>query len=488
MRVNKIIRRGNSPDLCYNIHVQEKRTKIICTLGPASSSVTVLTRMVQAGMNMARLNFSHGTHKEHQTLIRHVRQASRRSGKRVAILQDLQGPKIRVGELPNSGISLRNGQQAVFTTEKIRYESNGPIPVTYSLLHKDIKKGDRLLLDDGLIETVCEGVRGKYIKVKVLVGGELTSHKGMNLPDTHISLSAFTPKDHEDLLFGLEQEVDWVALSFVTSAKEVLAVRKVILAKCRALKTIPPKIMVKIERKKAVEGFTEILDVADGVMLARGDLGVEIPFEEVPIIQKEFIEICRQAGKPIVVATHMMDSMTENRRATRAEVSDVANAVIDHTDAVMLSQETAIGAYPVVAVQSMALIIRETEESRLDDISFLQLYDLPDIETSVAQSLHIMAENDQIDYIVTANSYDDIANKMNIFRPNVTIIVACTNESIARQMMVRAGIYPIVLDDAPATFIHRAQAMLTRMKTIKKQHRVAYVVTTPSGEIQLIIR
>lgn len=465
-----------------------KRTKIVCTIGPASSSVSMLTRMINAGMNVARLNFSHGTHKDHKALMKNVRKAAKKAGERVAILQDLQGPKIRVGDLPEKGIMLRNGQEITFTTAEKDYELDGPIHVTYDQLHKDVKQGDRILLDDGLIETECSGVRGKTIKAKVKVGGLLTSHKGMNLPDTVVSIGAFTDKDRKDLLFGLEEGVDWVALSFVTAPEEVTAVRRIISAKCRALHCVPPKIMVKVERKQAVDRFVEILEVCDGIMLARGDLGVEIPFEEVPILQKEFIEICRQTGKPVVVATHTMDSMTVNRRATRAEVSDVANAVIDHADAVMLSQETAVGEYPLVAVQSMNLIIRETEESRLDDITFLQLHDLPDVGTSIAQALHVMCENDQIDLIVTSNSYGDIAQKINIFRPNATIVIACKNETLARQMAMRAGVFATVLDDAPSTFIHRAQAQLSRLKVIKKASRVAYVIATPSGEIQLVIR
>lgn len=468
--------------------MEEKRTKIVCTIGPASSSVPILTRMIKAGMNVARLNFSHGSYKDHASLIKHVHAASKKAGQRVAILQDLQGPKIRAGELPEGGIKLSKGQSITFSTEAKEYQTNGPIPVTYAQMHKDVKAGDRMLMDDGLIEAECERVRGRTITAKVKVGGDLKSHKGINLPDTHISQSPFTKKDHEDLMFGLEQGIDWVALSFVNSREVVDKVRNIISAKCRSLHCVPPKIIVKIERKQALDNFVEILDAADGIMLARGDLGIEIPFEEVPIIQKEFIEVCRQTGKPIIVATHMMDSMTENRRATRAEVSDVANAVIDHADGVMLSQESAVGAYPVVAVQSMALIIREAEESRLDDISFFQIHDIPNIGTSIAQSLHVMAENEQIDFIVTSASYGDIAQKINVFRPNAPIVVACKNATTARQMMLRAGIYAIELTDEPGTFVHRAEAKLRRLKMIKKNHRVAYVTMTPSGEIQLTIR
>ncbi len=468
--------------------MKKKRTKILCTIGPASSSVSVLSRMIDAGMDIARLNFSHGTKADHKKLIKNIRAASRKVGERVAVLQDLQGPKIRVGDLPEKGIMLRAGQEVRFTVAKVEYKADGPIHISYDKLHKDVKKGDRLLINDGLIETECIGVRGKEIKVKVKTGGLLLAHKGCNLPDTDLSIGAFTEKDRDDLLFGLEEGVDWVALSFVSSADEIEAVKRIIAAKCRSLRRLPVKIMAKIERRQAVDNFVEILNAADGIMLARGDLGVEIPFEEVPIVQKELVEVCRQAGKPVVVATQMMDSMTENRRATRAEVSDVSNAIIDHTDAVLLAQETAIGDYPVVAVQSTAAIIKETEDSRLDDITFLQFYDLDDIETSLAQSLHVMAENNQIDLIVTAQGYGDIARKINVFRPNAPIVVACKDELAARQMLMRAGVWPIVLDDAPGSFIHRVQRYLVREKILKKQQRAAYIIATPSGEIQLTIR
>lgn len=468
--------------------MEEKRTKIICTIGPASSSISMLTRMLKAGMNVARLNFSHGTHEEHRLLIKNIRRAAKKAGVEVGILQDLQGPKIRVGELPEAGIALRVGQKITLHSGTREYQKDGQIPVSYQKLHQDVAKGDRLLFDDGLLEAEVLSVRGRLISAKVKVGGQLLSHKGLNLPDSKVSAKSFTKKDHEDLLFGLEQGVDWVALSFVTSPAVVEQVRNVIMAKCRSLGSVAPKIMVKIERKEAVEGFLPILAETDGVMLARGDLGIEIPFEEVPIIQKEFIEICRQTGKPIVVATHMMDSMTASPRATRAETSDVANAVIDHTDAVMLSAESATGQYPIAAVQAMNTIINETEASRLDDISFFQLHDMPDIGTSLAQALHVMTENDQLDYIVTSSTYGEVAQKINIFRPNAPIIVACPNKNIARQMMMRAGVYTLVLTDEPGTFIHRAQAKLRKMKLLKSKHRVAYVIAAPSGEVQLTIR
>lgn len=466
----------------------EKRTKIICTVGPASSSVPVLTRMIREGMNVARLNFSHGTHPEHLRLLKSVRVAAKKAGKHVAILQDLQGPKMRVGALPDAGVELRKGQKIHFSSSQKEYEAGKPLPVSFDTLHRDVRKDHRILMDDGRIEAKVTGVRGKIVSAVVTVAGTLKSHKGMNLPDSVVSTPSFTPKDHEDLLFGLEHGVDWVALSFVTSDAVVWKVRKIIQSKCRSLGTVSPKIIVKLERKEGVENFVDILNAADGMMIARGDLGVEIPPEQVPIIQKECVEVCRQAGKPVVVATHMLDSMAENPRATRAETSDVANAVIDHADAVMLSQESATGKYPDITVKTMAAIIREAEASRLDDISFFQVHDVCDIPTAIAQTLHVMAENDQIDIIASSSTYGPAAQMINVFRPNATIMMACPNENVARQLMLRAGIYTTVLTDEPGTFIQRMERKLRQMRVAASGHHVAYVTSTPGGAISLTIK
>lgn len=466
----------------------KRRTKIVATIGPASSSVTTLVRMINAGMNVARLNFSHGSYADHTGLVRSIRQAAKRTGGYVAVMQDLQGPKIRVGKLPKEGVMLHKGQEVQFNTALEAYEPEGPFPVTYKNLHKDVKKGHRLFINDGFIETVVESVRGKMVTVKVKHGGLVTSNKGINLPDSIVSAPALTAKDREDLMFGLGLGVDYVALSFVNGPEEVKQLRKIIAAKCRSLGTIEPKIVVKIERPKAVDRFEEILDATDAVMIARGDLGVEIAPERVPIVQKEMIELCRQAGKPVIVATHMMESMTKNPRATRAETSDVANAVIDHTDAVMLSGETATGEHPYTVIRTMAAIIDEAEKSRFDDISFFEIHDLEGLPKSIAQSVHMMAENGQIDFIATSSSYTSVANTINIFRPNVPIVMGCPRRQIARQMVLRAGIYPVVLSDEAGTFILRMERYLKKQKMIKKATNVAYVTAVPSGEVQLIVR
>lgn len=466
----------------------KRRTKIIATIGPASSCVTVLTRMMRAGMDVARLNFSHGSYADHKILVRNVRQAAKKADKIVALLQDLQGPKIRIGLMPEEGIEVEKGQLVELSTAITQYTQGGPLPVTYQHLHKDVKKGHRLFINDGFIESVIESVRGKVIKVRIVSGGLVTSNKGINIPDSKVSAPAMTTKDKEDLMFGLELGIDVVALSFVTKAEDIRSLRRMIDAKCRSLHCLSPKIIAKIERPEAVEHFESILEATDGIMIARGDLGVEMKPEQVPIVQKEMIELCRQAGKPVIVATQMMESMTKNPRATRAETSDVANAIIDHTDAVMLSAETATGEYPYTVVQTMAAVIDEAEKSRFDDISFFQIHDLDGLPKSIAQAIHMMAENGQIDYVATSSSFSAVASAINIFRPNVPIVMGCPRREIARQMVLRAGIHPMVLDDAPGTFVMRMERYLRQKKYIAQKHRVAYVTSVPSGEVQLIVR
>ncbi len=438
-------------------------------------------------MNVARMNFSHGTHAEHKVLIRSVRSAAKEAGKRVAILIDLQGPKIRVGDLPKEGVGIRKGEHISFSTAVTEYKIGGQLPVTYKQLHKDVKKDHRILLDDGLMEARVTKVAGKVITAVVVTGGLLKAHKGMNLPDSTVSVSPVTEKDWEDLEFGLTEEIDWVALSFVTNPAIVREVRQAIKRQCQKLDVAPPKIIAKIERQEAVERFSEILAEVDAVMVARGDLGIEIAPERVPLLQKEFVEKCRAAGKPVVVATQMLDSMTSHPRATRAETSDVANAVIDHTDGVMLSGETAAGQYPDVTVKTMSSIIHETEASRFDDLSFCQLHDIPDVATSIAQSLYIMAENGQIDAIASSVTYGPVAQKLNIFRPKAPVFLACPSEAVARQNVMRAGVTTVVVSDEPGSFVHKMEAKLRREKLIKSGQSVAYVVAGPR-EVSVTIR
>lgn len=345
--------------------MRKRRTKIVCTVGPASSGTATLEKMIRAGMDVARLNFSHATHDDHRRLIRSIRYAAKKAKKHVSILGDLQGPKIRLGFLPEAGVELPTGKQVTLTTSTDKY-ANGKIPVTYKQLHKDLKKGHRILIQDGIYELVVTRVAGKNIQAKVVNGGTVTSHKGMNFPDSTLKVPVLTDKDKDDAIFAIGQGVDWMALSFVTSAAPVKFLKQLIKRNTPKSKR-QARVIVKIEKHEAIDRFKEILAVADGIMIARGDLGVEIDAEEVPVRQKELIHACRDAGKPVIIATQMLDSMIRNPRPTRAEVSDVANAVFDCTSAVMLSGESASGKYPVQAVKMMVKIVKEAEASCYDD-------------------------------------------------------------------------------------------------------------------------
>ena len=326
----------------------ERKTKIVCTIGPASSKPEVIARLIDAGMDVARLNFSHGTWEEHAEAIRTVKQLSGQKGRPVAIPQDLQGPKVRLGVFRGGSATIYPGDQFTLTTREV--EGTEKIAsVGYDRLATEVKAGDQILIDDGLIHLEVLRTDGVHVVCRVLQGGILTNHKGLNIPDVAISVPAVTEKDLTDLEFGIEQGVDYVALSFVRSSKDISRVKE--LLKRRKIE-IP--IIAKLERPKAVRNLDGILEVADGVMIARGDLGVEMPLEEVPLLQKQIIRKANLHGVIVITATQMLDSMIEHPRPTRAEVSDVANAIFDGTDAVMLSGETASGAYPIEAVRVMA--------------------------------------------------------------------------------------------------------------------------------------
>ncbi len=330
------------------------RTKIVCTLGPASSSPDTLRSLLAGGLDVARINFSHGTHEQHESTIRLIRELSEEMGRPVAILGDLQGPRIRIGELGETR-TLNVGEDLVLTPESVA--RSGDTPVTYDDIANDVKVGDRILVNDGLIELVVVDVARPRVTARVVHGGELKSHKGMNLPGVNVSAPTLTEKDHTDLAFAIEHELDYLALSFVRKADDLATIRAKV-----------PKwmlVVAKIEKDVALHNIESILAASDAVMVARGDLGVELPFEEVPIAQKRIIALANRLGRPVITATQMLESMVENPRPTRAEASDVANAILDGTDAVMLSAETAAGAYPRLAVDAMRRIIVEIESHPL---------------------------------------------------------------------------------------------------------------------------
>lgn len=334
----------------------DRRTKIVCTLGPASSDEETIQALVREGMDVARMNFSHGTHEEHRGRVQRVREAAQKEGRVVTVLQDLQGPKIRVGEMKNGSVMLEAGQEVVLTTEPMGKSNSERIYVDYETLTDDAEVGGRVLIDDGLLELEITNIRKSELTATVVEGGPLGSRKGVNLPNIRTSTPALTEKDLEDLEFGLELDVDLIALSFVRERSDVEALNERIDQSGKNIGVI-----AKIEKPEAVRNIEDILDIVDGIMVARGDLGIEMPMEDVPSTQKDLIGRSMSAARPVITATEMLESMVESPRPTRAEASDVANAVLDGSDAVMLSAETAVGDHPVRVVKAMNQIIRKAE-------------------------------------------------------------------------------------------------------------------------------
>lgn len=413
----------------------ENRTKIICTIGPASEEKAVLIKMVRAGMDCVRLNFSHGTYAQFEKIIRAVREVGKETGHEIAIIQDLQGPKIRVGELPEAGVEARQGQEIVLSI----HNEKGTIPVQYKGLPHDVKSGDTLLIDDGLIELKVKSVTADKTKIHctVTVGGIIKSHKGINAPTASISADPLDPKDRKDLLFGIKHRVDYVALSFVKDAKNIRDLRRIINQHhSRA------KIIAKIERHEAVDNMEEIIAASDAVMVARGDLGVEMPAEQVPLLQKKIIHLCNTYGKPVIVATQMLDSMVSNPRATRAEISDAATAIFDHADAFMLSNETAVGKYPVEATRTLEKVAIVVENDLKKHQHLLNLHRPEDMKIVNATCLNAskLAHDIGAKFIVAVTRSGYTAQEIAKYRPFIPIIVFTPDVHVARQMTLVWGV------------------------------------------------
>lgn len=467
--------------------MHKKRTKIVCTIGPASESKTILKEMVEAGMNVARLNFSHGTYENHAMLIKNIREVEEATGEPVAIMQDVQGPKIRVGILPKEGIELKVGEKIVFDTSIFDYKS-GVLPIDYKDLHKFVKKGEAMLLDDGRLEVRVLEVKGTKISAEVMAGGQLISHKGINVPDSNLEVHALTDKDKEDIKFGVEHGVDLIALSFVTNADDVLDARYLIQQYESELKKKvgqPIRLIAKIERKAALKNIKEIIDAADGIMVARGDLGIEMPAPEVPLIQKKLVDMTLSASKPVIVATQMLDSMQQNMRPTRAEVSDVANAVIDHTDAVMLSNETATGKYPVEVVKTMADIVFGTEESAYDNLRLPSLNGKQQtVEDTICQMARVAAERLDAKIILAASISGETGRLISRYRPELPVVVSTSTDRVRRQLNLSWGVIPFVLEPCRTIeeLIGRAFTHLKTLKIVKKGERAIIVSGEPVGQ------
>jgi len=425
-----------------------RKTKIVCTIGPASESLENTKKLIQAGMNVARLNFSHGDYEEHGNRIKNIRQACRELGKTVAILLDTKGPEIRLGKLAEEPIELVAGEYVTLTTEDILGDRHR-IPVTYSGLPRDVKPGNTILLDDGLIGLKVVEIRGTEIKCEILNSGPIKSKKGVNVPGVAISLPGITEKDASDIRFGIEQGVDFIAASFVRRASDVLEIRD-LLEKHNATHI---QIIAKIENRQGVDNLDEILEVADGLMVARGDLGVEIPVEEVPLVQKMMIEKCNRIGKPVITATQMLDSMQRNPRPTRAEASDIANAIFDGTDAIMLSGETAAGKYPVESVETMARIAERAEAALQYREIFIRRASgqQTTVTEAISQAVANSALDLDVDAIITSTESGYTARMVSKYRPKAPIIAVTPAEHVMRTLQLVWGVIPVLGTPAKTT-------------------------------------
>jgi pyruvate kinase len=423
-----------------------RRTKIVATIGPATSSPEVLRDLIEAGATTLRLNFSHGTHDDHQRSIRLIRQVSFELNQPVGILQDLQGPKIRLGKFADGPITLEKGDPYILTSHFMRGDQHKSC-VTYEPLADEVPAGAMILLDDGKVEMRVEKVdkAAKELHCQVVVGGVLSNNKGVNFPGVYLSIKALTDKDKEDLMFGLDQGIDWVALSFVRNPQDILEIKELIAS---AGKTVP--VIAKIEKHEAIEQMEAILSLCDGVMVARGDLGVELPAEDVPILQKRLIATSNRLGIPVITATQMLDSMLSNPRPTRAEISDVANAILDGTDAVMLSNETAVGKFPIMAVETMARIACRMEQ---DPIYKRKTEDLGgrSIPNAISSAVGQIAEQLNAAAIMTLTKSGATARNVSKFRPSKPILAITPHVDVARQLQLVWGVKPLLVLNLTST-------------------------------------
>ncbi|AAZ55217.1 pyruvate kinase [Thermobifida fusca] len=414
------------------LHVT-RRAKIVATLGPATSSPEVLRKLVDAGLDVARLNLSHGTHDDHQTMYRNVRAAAEASGRNVGILADLQGPKIRLGTFVDGSVTLSPGDEFTITIDDVPGDRHR-VSTTYKGLPGDVRPGDRVLIDDGRVVLECVKSTSTDVHTRVIVGGPVSNHKGLNLPGVSVAVPALTEKDERDLRWALEQGVDMVALSFVRSPADAEDVHRVM-----DEMGVHVPLIAKIEKPQAVERLQDIIEAFDGVMVARGDLGVELPLENVPMVQKRAIERCRDKAKPVIVATQMLESMIHNPRPTRAEASDVANAVLDGADAVMLSGETSVGKYPVETVQTMARIIAAAEQESLRASHIL--HRVPEtVGGSIARAAAEVGATVGAKALVAFTSSGETARRLARYRSPIPLLAFTTEPATRAQLSLTWGV------------------------------------------------
>ena len=459
-----------------------KKTKIVATLGPASSDKDTLRQMFQAGLNVCRLNFSHGSHEDHAAVVKTIRELNEETGLNVAILADLQGPKIRTNEMENNGVELVNGSIVTIGIEKVLGTAQR-FSINYEKLPQDVQAGERILLDDGKLALEVVATDGKKeFTAKVIHGGILSSKKGVNFPNTRISMPSLTPKDLEDLDFALSQDVDWIGLSFVRSARDIIELKHII-----ATKNAKAKVIAKIEKPEAIDDIDEIIRESDGLMVARGDLGVEVPFQKVPLIQKMLITKCITQAKPIIVATQMMETMINNITPTRAEVNDVANAVLDGADAVMLSGETSVGKFPIEVIKTIANIVTEMEQ--FDGIYNKE--ELPErnqarfITDSICFNACRLSQRVEANAILTMSFSGYTAYKIASQRPKSTIFVFTSNKQILTQLNLVWGVRAFYYDKQISTdhTIADIKYLLKKENLLQEGDLVINVASIPLEEL-----
>ena len=421
-----------------------KKTKIVCTLGPVSENEETLRELIKNGLNVCRLNFSHGSHEEHKGRMDLVKKLREELNMPTAILLDTKGPEIRTGKFDAPEVLLEEGQTFTITMKDVMGNKE-MCTVSYKGLANDVKAGDTILIDDGLVGLTVKEVNGDDIVCEVQNSGIVKNHKGVNVPGVKVNLPAITEKDRSDIEFGIEQGIDFIAASFVRKVSDVLAIREIL----EANNATHIKIISKIENQEGVDNLDEIIEVSDGIMVARGDLGVEIPTEEIPVVQKLMIKKCNEAGKPVITATQMLDSMIRNPRPTRAEVTDVANAIYDGTDAIMLSGETAAGKYPVEAVKTMATIAKRAEETMRNRGN--KINKSKNVTDAISYATCTTAMDLDARAILSSTSSGHTARMVSKFRPDCPIIATTSNESVRRQLSLTWGVLPVMRDKSTDT-------------------------------------
>ena len=451
------------------------KTKIVCSIGPASDSISVLEKMLDAGMNVARFNMSHGTHNSHKEMIENAKTARANKHLPLAIMIDTKGPEIRIKQFKKGIINLKIGEQFVLTTKDVLGDKT-QVSVTYQNLPKILTKGAKILLNDGNIELLVEKILKQDVICTVVHGGELSNNKSLNLPGINTEMPYLSDQDKSDILFAKEMQADYIAISFVNTAQDVKDVKKF-------LKEIgfTPKIISKIESEEGVKNFNKILKVSDGIMVARGDLGVEVDFVKIPILQKEFIKKCNQEGKIVITATQMLESMISNARPTRAEISDVANAILDGTTAIMLSGETASGKFPVETIETMRRIALETENYTSGSNTTIKTNDN---SQSIGYAVYALSQTENVKAIICLTQSGKTAENISKFKPNLPIVACTPNEKIYNKLSMLYDVYPILdttydnIEDATKSAIKKA----VEEKIVKKGEKIVLVSGQQAGK------